>query len=348
MAERFLDLAPQERADILNTQADRLGRVSFVLEKDIWVCWVLDRLFSMPGRLKMAFKGGTSLSKVYQVIDRFSEDVDVTLDYRDLQAHFKDKGFDEAFDPLNGGVSRSQIDKFMAALKDGLRTHVHGIVVPYFQAELNRDFGLGPESVEVDATGENVRIHYPSVHTAGHGYLKKSVLIEFGGRNLTEPHEAQTVHAYAAEGLPTLAFPEAKVTVLSPSRTFWEKATLIHAECGRESLERSVDRLSRHWYDLALLADHAIGARAMGEDRGLLEAVVAHKRVFYKARHADYDACLCSHLRLIPKGALLKGLRADYEGMQDRIFGKALVFEAVIERLRIMEGQINHFAIRRL
>ena len=70
--------------------------------------------------------------------------------------------------------------------------------------------------------------------------------------------------------------------------------------------------------------------------------------MFYKARHADYDACLCSHLRLIPKGALLKGLRADYEGMQDMIFGKALVFEAVIERLRIMEGQINHFAIRRL
>ena len=341
MAEQFLDLAPQDRADILNTQADRLGRVSFVLEKDIWVCWVLDRLFSMPGRLKMAFKGGTSLSKVYQVIDRFSEDVDVTLDYRDLQAHFKDKGFDATFDPLSNGVSRSQVDKFMAALKDGLRTHIHGIVVPYFRAELNRNFGLGPESVEVEATGETVRIHYPSVHATGHGYIQRSVLIEFGGRNQTEPHEAKTVSAFAAEGLPTLAFPEAKVTVLSPSRTFWEKVTLIHAECGRESLERSVDRLSRHWYDLALLADHAIGAKALGEDRFLLTSVVAHKRVFYKAKHADYDACLSGHLRLIPKGALLKGLRADYEGMQDMIFGEALAFETVIERLRVLEAQVN-------
>ena len=341
MVERFLDLAPQERADILNTQANRLGRVSFVLEKDIWVCWVLDRLFAMPGRLKMAFKGGTSLSKVYHVIDRFSEDVDITLDYRDLQAHFEGKGFDEAFDPLSSGVSRSQIDKFMDALKDGLRTHVHGIVAPYFRAELNRDFGLEHESVEVDSAGETVLIHYPSVHTAGHDYLKKSVLIEFGGRNLTQPQEAQTVRTYTAEGLSTLAFPEARVIVLSPSRTFWEKATLIHAECGRESIERSVGRLSRHWYDLALLANHPIGAKALGEDRGLLESVVAHKRVFYKAKHANYDACLSGHLRLIPKGVLLKGLQADYEGMQEMIFGKALAFEEVIGRLRTLEAQIN-------
>lgn len=341
MTERFLDLAPQEREDILNTQADRLGRVSFVLEKDIWVCWALDRLFSMPGRLQMAFKGGTSLSKVYQVIDRFSEDIDITLDFRDLQAHFGGKGFDKVFDPLAIGVTRSQIDKFMDALKEGLRAHVHGIVVPHFQTELNRDFGLGPESVVADATGETVRIHYPSVYTTEHGYLKKSVLIEFGGRNLTEPHDVQTVHAYAAEGLPALAFPEAKVMVLSPSRTFWEKATLIHAECGRENLKRSVGRLSRHWYDLALLGDHAIGAKALSEDRGLLKAVVAHKRVFYKAKHADYDACLTGHLRLIPEGALLEGLRADYRDMQDMIFGQALAFEDVIERLRALEAKIN-------
>jgi len=87
MAERFLDLAPDERNEILSTQSARLGRIPFVLEKDVWVCWVLDRLFAMPGRMQMAFKGGTSLSKVYQVIDRFSEDVDITLDYRHPQAH---------------------------------------------------------------------------------------------------------------------------------------------------------------------------------------------------------------------------------------------------------------------
>jgi len=344
MAERFLDLSQEERADILNTQADRLGRIAFVLEKDAWVCWVLERLFSMPGRLNMAFKGGTALSKVYGVIDRFSEDIDVTLDYRDLQAHFEDKGFDKAFDPLTAGVSRSKADRFMAALKDGLCTHVHGVVVPYFRAELNHAFELGPESVEVDGAGENVRIHYPSVF-AEHDYLKKSVLIEFGGRNLAEPQEPQTICSYAAVGLPSLVFPEACVMVLSPSRTFWEKATLIHAECGRESLERRVDRLSRHWYDLALLADHAIGTKALGEDRCLLEAVVRHKRVFYRAKHADYDACLAGKLRLVPKGALLKGLRADYEGMQDMIFGKVLAFEEVIKRLRALEAQINGHAL---
>lgn len=131
MPERFLELGSEDRREILSTRAAELGRVSVVLEKDVWVCWVLERLFQMPGRLEMAFKGGTSLSKVFKVIDRFSEDVDVTLDYRDLQAHFADRGFDASFDPLRPGVSRNQRDKFSQALKDALRDHVHQIVGPF-------------------------------------------------------------------------------------------------------------------------------------------------------------------------------------------------------------------------
>lgn len=126
-------------------------------------------------------------------------------------------------------------------------------MVPYLRAELNHEFGLGPESVDADTTGEMVGIHYPSIQ-ADHPYLTKRVLLEFGGRNLTEPHEARTIQAYAAEGL-----------------------------------------------------------------RG--------------------------RLRLIPEGPLLRGLRADYEGMQDMIFGKALAFGTVLERLRLLETEINRTGV---
>ena len=190
MAERFLDLSLADQREILSTQADRLGKTSFVLEKDLWVCWVLERLFAMPGRLRMAFKGGTSLSKVYEVIDRFSEDVDITLDYRVLQEQFGSKGLLQGLDPLSPGISRSQRDKFMAALKDALRAHVHGTIRPYFLDEMNLESGSADPAVEVDETGEKLRIQYPSV-LEDHGYLQKSVLVEFGGRNLTEPSEPQ-------------------------------------------------------------------------------------------------------------------------------------------------------------
>jgi hypothetical protein len=104
MADTFLRLPLREQAEILNGLAPELGRAAVVLEKDVWVCWVLQQLFQMPGRLPMAFKGGTSLSKVFDAINRFSEDVDVTLDYR---------GFDSDIDPFDARTSRSQIRKPM-------------------------------------------------------------------------------------------------------------------------------------------------------------------------------------------------------------------------------------------
>lgn len=340
MPEKFLSLAPGERREILSTMAAALGRVSAVLEKDVWVCWVLEHLFQMPGRIEMAFKGGTSLSKVFKVIDRFSEDVDVTLDYRALQARFEAGGFDPLFDPFRPGVSRSQRDNFKDALRKALQEHVHQIVGPYFRELMASGFSLGPDSVVIDKSGEKLRIHYPSA-LENHDYLGEGVLIEFGGRNPAEPCELHTVVPYLAEGLPDLEFPAAQVMVLSASRTFWEKATLIHAESSRESIDRSVDRLSRHWYDLALLGEHPIGARAMGADLALLNHVVEHKKMFFPSGPAKYDDCLRGQMRLVPEGRLQDGLRDDYRGMQDMIRGEALTFDQVIERLRALEFHIN-------
>lgn len=304
-----------------------------MLEKDVWVCWVLQHLFAMPGRLPMAFKGGTSLSKVFNAIARFSEDVDITLDYR---------GLDPSFDPFAEGVSRNQLRKSSEALKDFVLAHVQGVVAPYFRGALVEQFGADAGKVEVSEDGEQLRVHYATALEPRGDYVGSSVLVEFGGRNITEPNEDHEIRPDIAGHLAELDFPVAQVRVLSPARTFWEKATLMHVECHRDEFRANADRLSRHWYDLAMLADCEIGALALG-DRDLLADVVKHKKVFYSAGYANYDACLTGQMRLLPATAVLAALHEDFRSMVDAgmFIGTPPSFDHIVERLRALEATIN-------
>lgn len=173
MAESYLSLSPNEQRHILQGAAPTLGRQATVLEKDIWVCWTLQALFSMPNAYPMAFKGGTSLSKVYGVIDRFSEDVDITLDYR---------AFNDDFDPFTAG-SNNQIRKFSERLRGHVKSYANDVMAPFLRdqlAELDLEDRVG---VEIDETGEKLWVTYPSVTEEVDEYLKSAVLIELGGRN---------------------------------------------------------------------------------------------------------------------------------------------------------------------
>jgi hypothetical protein len=335
MPESFLHLTPQEQSQIYRALAPQLVRSPGVLEKDVWVCWVLKTLFTMPDRLPMAFKGGTSLSKVFGAIARFSEDVDVTLDYR---------GLDGSFDPFAEGVSRNQLKNFSEGLKSFVRDHVHDVVAPYFQRALvSAKFDTGAFRIDVSDDGEQLRVYYPTVLEAPGSYVGNSVLIEFGGRNITEPNEEHDVRPDIAEHVAALDFPSSKVNVLSPARTFWEKATLMHVECQRDEFRAGAERLSRHWYDLAMLADLAHGKYAVA-DRALLADVVKHKKLFYNASYANYDACLAGQLRLIPENAALAALRDDFQRMIDAgmFIGGPPNFDAIVDRLRALETVINH------
>lgn len=333
MSESFLHLEAQEQSQIYRALAPRLARSPIVLEKDVWVCWVLQTLFTMPGRLPMAFKGGTSLSKVFGAIARFSEDVDITLDYR---------GLDASFDPFAEGVSRNRLKKFSEDLKSFVRDHAHGVVAPHFQRMLAAEFDADAFQLEVSDDGEQMRVHYPTVLETPGDYVGNSVLIEFGGRNITEPNEGHEVRPDIAEHVAELEFPRSTVSVLSPARTFWEKATLMHVECQRDEFRASAERLSRHWYDLAMLADQAHGQAAVA-DRALLADVVKHKKVFYNASYANYDACLVGQLRLIPEDAALAALRDDFQRMigAGMFIGEPPAFDAIVDRLRALETAIN-------
>lgn len=122
---------------------------------------------------------------------------------------------------------------------------------------------------------------------------------------MISPNEEHPLRPYIARELTELRFPEATVPVLVPSRTFWEKATLIHVACNRSDPKLDADRQSRHWHDLAVLADHDIGKTAI-PDRQLLEDVVKHKNIFFRASYTNYEACLSGALRLVPEAPLLE------------------------------------------
>jgi predicted nucleotidyltransferase component of viral defense system len=283
----------------------------------------------MPDAHKTAFKGGTSLSKVFNAIQRFSEDIDLTVDYT-------------AFTLADLATLSSKVKKKLSDhLKVSLANYIRETVAPYLQHQL-ATFTSPTYRLEVNEAGDQIRMFYPSSIEA-QPYLSSSVFLEFGSRNTTEPNRRFTVTPYLSEApqLSSLTFPSAEVTVLAPERTFWEKVTLVHVECHRDFRE-SAERLSRHWYDLYQLADHDIGRSALAR-RDLLEAVVKHKKIFFNASYANYDACLQGGVRLVPDEAQREGLARDYAKMQGAgmLYGAVPAFDDILERLTRLEAEVN-------
>lgn len=330
--EGYFALPPAEQAELLLGLAPTLGRRAEILEKDIWLCLALGILFDLPGRKPMAFKGGTSLSKVYQAIERFSEDIDVTVDYRSLVDG----------DPELATLGSNQRRRLSDTLKAALAAHVNHELAPALREALAQVLPGLRVVIEVSADGENLRLYYPSAVENTDAYLRPSVLIEFGGRNATLPRETVEIVPDVAEHVPGLAFPSARVAVLSPMRTFWEKATLIHVECHRPEIRVGAERLSRHWYDLARLADHEIGRKAVS-DTELLRDVLSIKETFFRSGHSHYARCLDGGLKLIPQPQLLEALREDYRAMLSvqMFYGETLPFDRIVERLADLEQEIN-------
>jgi hypothetical protein len=227
-------------------------------------------------------------------------------------------------------------------LKSSVRDHVSKVVAPWFRLALSVECGIEPDRVEIGGVdGDQLRVRYPTVSESS-GYIRESVLVEFGGRNTTEPNQEHIIRPDIADELPDLAFPTPRVNVLSPARTFWEKATLIHVECQRDEVRVGSNRLSRHWYDLAALADLPIGDDALGR-RDLLVAVVKLKKVFYNAGYARYDDCLEGKFRLIPNDASVEILQEDFKRMvgAGMFIGTVPYFGSIIARLRELEATIN-------
>lgn len=312
MAEAFLRLSATDRMDALGVAADRLGRPPHLLEKDVWVVWAIQHLFASEVGANLVFKGGTSLSKAYQVIDRFSEDVDLTFDIRALIPDLL-QGREEAM-PTTASEER----RWSKRVRQALPEWVAGTIQRILQAALDHD-GFGA-TLRVD--GDKLFIDYPNL-TRGTGYVSPTVMLEFGARSTGEPASPREIICDAAAALDGVEFPVACPRVMHAERTFWEKATAIHVFCLQKRLRG--DRFSRHWHDVARLDEAGIAAKAI-KDRALAAAVAQHKSKFFSEKTADgekvdYGAAIAGHLELVPTGDALQALADDYRRMtEDGLF----------------------------
>ncbi len=278
----------------------------------------------------MAFKGGTSLSKVFSAISRFSEDVDITIDYKSL---------DPNADPFAQGLSGNAKKRISEDLDQRAKDYIANIIAPHFMKALS---DLHLEGVgEIRVSDDILYIEYPSVLEDTQNYVQGSVILEFGGKNAIIPNDEYLITAILSKNFSEVAFPSATVSVLSAERTFWEKATLIHVECGKAEI-RTQNRLSRHWYDLDQLSQSQIGKRAV-TDRALLADVIRLKKHFYNSATANYDECNSGGLKLIPNETNLPVLGNDYLEMTraGMLYGDIPTFEEITSRLKNLENEIN-------
>ena len=218
----FFALSAEDRREALAVAADASGRPIHLLEKDVWVVWALHELFDSAHGKHLVFKGGTSLSKGYGVIRRFSEDVDLTYDIREIAGDLI--GESKSILPS----SKSQGKKWTDEIRERLPKLVSGKIAPQLAESLPSQ-GL---PAKASAVGEKIFLEYDAL-APGYGYVKPTVTLEFGARSTGEPSEPRDVVCDAAEYLPTVAFPSARPQVMRPERTFWEKVTAIHVFCRR-------------------------------------------------------------------------------------------------------------------
>lgn len=334
-----------ELRDTLDTLAVRFGRRPIVLEKDIWVCWTLKQLFSIPTKPRFAFKGGTSLSKVWRAIDRFSEDVDVTVDYRHFEAQIQDE-LGQEFDLLaEPPPSRNAIDRFTKLLNERCVPSLVADIQQYLQNQADSEFGAAQIEVLIPSDRCNLEIHYPTVTTDSAPYIREMVLVEFGGRNATEPTESHVIKPDIADYLSQPAdLPEALVDVLALERTFWEKLTAVHAAITRTQpmSAQQVSRFSRHLSDLYHLSADQSRRSSLLAAHEVRDSVIVFKSRLFRIGGVNYTDCQKGRGRLVPEAPLLDLLAADYAAMLEAgiLMPDAPPFDTVMQGLAALEAEI--------
>ena len=336
MAEPWFRLSRQDQTEALEVAAAQTGRPAHLLEKDIWVVWVLSAIYSSPLSKTLTFKGGTSLSKVYRIIERFSEDVDLTYDIRALVPDLLKDG-----NPIPR--SSSQEKKITSAVRSRLPGWIESHVVPVIQAALSAS-GLEASLIIAGRENEKLLLNYSALKT-GTGYAASSIQLEFGGRATGEPHRLYPVVCDIASVIEGVVLPTAQPMVMAAERTFWEKATAVHVYCLQGRLRG--ERYSRHWYDLVALSKSAHFDAAVS-DLALARQVAEHKSMFFAEKDAqdgkiDYFKAAAGALQLVPIGESLTALERDYAAMlEDGLLSlNQPSFSDIMKSCRAIEVRIN-------
>lgn len=340
---RITTATERDRKDIFASAARRVGITEQNVEKDFWVCWTLDALFHgrHANAPRLLFKGGTSLSKGFGLISRFSEDIDITVFRQDLGEPVSI----EDLERLSGKKRGAKLDEIRAAcqqyLKEDLRVDLERLLIEATADRENERCGVSLDDADPD--GQTLLVRYASVLPTD-AYVRSDVRIECGAKSALDPHVGTTVRPYVADDVPDADLTVDDVTTIQPTRTFWDKVVIVHglrAWFGnRGELRQEGQRISRHYYDLHVMFQTDTGGQALA-DLPLGAECVRHARMFFNRPHFNLETAAPGSFAVTPVGNMLDALRRDYDAMAGMIIGSVARFEDVIASIASLEERLN-------
>lgn len=328
----WINLTNEQRIQVLEQTGIAKGLPAFVIEKDWWVCILLKAIFQSQYAESIIFKGGTSLSKAYHLIDRFSEDIDLIIDRNLLGFDILDSG--SKIKKLRKASGSFIINEFREELMHQLL--LMGISDTHYEIRYNN---------HVDDTSDpnTLEIYYQSVVPVSNAYIQQRVLLEMGARSLTEPSEKKSITSSIDDNYRDLPFsePSFDVQVVVPTRTFIEKVLLLHEEFSKPINRIRTDRLTRHFYDLDKMMEAGFGEKAIVDDE-LFETIVQHRKTVTPLRGIDYSNHKKGKLKIIPPIEILTNWEDDYKTMQEHmIVGESLNWKDLLESIKNIENRLN-------
>ena len=342
----ILAAAEADRRDLFLSTSLRLGTPIQNVEKDFWVCWVLDLLFNGAGddEPRLLFKGGTSLSKSHGLISRFSEDIDITVFREDLG-----QAVDvEDLEGLSGKKQRANLNAIKEAcqryITSTLKTRLTSSIASAFE---KAGVPFNPSVVTLDPDDpdqQTLLIAYPAVSAQPGDYNPPTVKIEAGAKSALDPHRTTMVTPYLAEDVLNLMLTVNNVVTIDAERTFWDKVVILHGQRRwferRGELRRQGQRVSRHYYDIYRLLRSDVGQRA-ARDLNLAKDCARHARMFFNSSDLDLATAHPGTFALSPLLEMDTQLRRDYTAMAGMIFGEVPEWESIVETIRQFEEQVN-------
>ena len=323
-----------EREILFGNAADKAGISNpAIVEKDFWVCFTLDYLFhKSPWPRSFVFKGGTSLSKAYHVIERFSEDIDLIMDWGllgyGIQEPWKER-------------SKNQQDKFNKQVVADASLFLTETFAPRMEADMRDMIGQNV-TVQMDTDDKEhctVNFFYPHIYNTN--YLRQEIRLEIGPLAEWIPSHPVPICSTAAEQFPEVFIQGTTVVpTVDVERTFWEKVTILHKTASSYEQKGIPARYARHYYDLYKMSRSEVGEKAFRR-KELLEQDVKFKLKFYYAKNASYETAHIGTLRLVPCEAAIKDLSSDYEHMKEMIYGEKPSFDEIMDSIARLEERIN-------
>ena len=329
--KRFIGLTLEEKKDLFQAVSGSMGLRPEIIEKDFWVCFMLDHLFhECKYKDAFVFKGGTSLSKAYHVIERFSEDIDIILDWRKV-APEGDTPWSER--------SKTKQDQYNKMVNERAAEFYALELAPSLNKEMAEYFGKG-QWIAIDKDDEMViNFFYPQMFDVE--YLRDKVRLEIGPLAEWLPSHIASIQSFVAEKYPKLfAQQKTEVLTIDVERTFWEKLTILHKMANYPAEKSLPPRYARHLYDVYCMVNSPVKERAFAR-KELLEKDITFKQKFYYTKSAHYESATLTSISLTPAEHIMEDVKKDYRAMKNMIYGKYPEFEDVIICLRELEKEVH-------